>query len=579
MFTKPSVNQIEQAYTGNYQPLAQKVDQDKKQHGGIPHDLRQLLALNDLITNQNAGGIQQALNMPTDMPTVAQNAQQMAQQAIQARMMQQVHEQQRKDGKPMTVPPGVPQPDMQPRGIDSIPTDVGSGYAAGGIIGDVHHFTEGGQSKSWIEEFLYSNLSPAEKRRKEMLETQAEGNRTVPTSLNQERNRSMAQVTKRDPNITAEVMERVGLATKPQEAPQLVVGGGSTANVKPPAPPSPPKPATTRDSAPMPAGERPAMGLDQYLVTPDKIRSQTMNVNPNQEMKDRMTMFKEMVGQQPTSGLDRMIAELDRRKAKLEGEAPKPGFGGLMDYLGHIAGAGGKTWQDAGYGGSVSLQKANKAREEQINALIEKGIDLGQQKENVGYNFKKDSFGLGIKAMEDAIKRKYDAAISQSNDNLEREKLKQQKETELAKLAQMRVNPVLQLASALQGASPEKRDAILQSAGLMYGNRQTGTDAAILGRYEKAMADHKEAFNKDMRQYGTKEDKAAYQADIKASLARIESVYGPYGITGQGGGASTATAVPLPSDARTNPSKLVVGTIYQTAQGPGKWNGKGFDPQ
>jgi hypothetical protein len=204
---------------------------------------------------------------------------------------------------------------------------------------------------------------------------------------------------------------------------------------------------------------------------------------------------------------------------------------------------------------------------------------LGQQKENVGYNFKKDSFGLGVKAMEDAIKRKYDAAISQSNDNLEREKLKQQKETELAKLAQMRVNPVLQLASALQGASPEKRDAILQSAGLMYGNRQTGTDAAILGRYEKAMADHKEAFNKDMRQYGTKEDKAAYQADIKASLARIESVYGPYGITGQGGGASTATAVPLPSDAKTNPSKLVVGTIYQTAQGPGKWNGKGFDPQ
>jgi hypothetical protein len=82
-----------------------------------------------------------------------------------------------------------------------------------------------------------------------------------------------------------------------------------------------------------------------------------------------------------------------------------------------------------------------------------------------------------------------------------------------------------------------------------------------------------------MRQYGTKEDKAAYQAEKKADLARIEGIYSQYGITGQGGGAGTATAVPLPPDARTNPSKLVVGTIYQTAQGPGKWNGKGFDPQ
>ena len=580
MFTKPSVNQIEQAYTGNYQPLAAKVEQDKKQHGGIPHDLRQLLALNDIMQNRESAGIQQALNAPVNMPTVAQSMQQMAQQAIQARMMQQYQEQQRKDGKPMTVPPGVPQPDMQPRGIDSIPTDVGSGYAAGGIIGDVQHFQEGGQPKSWIEKLLYSNLTPTEQKRRETLEAEAEGRRTSPTNLNAERDRNMAEVNKRDPNITNEVMERVGLVTRQEQPTQKVVGEGSAnVNQTPPAPPKPPKPSTVRDNAPMPAGERPAAGLDAYLATPQKVLTTGMNVDPNQELRDRMAMYKELVGQQPTTGLDRMIAELDRRKAKLEGEAPKPGFAGLMDYLGHIAGAGGKTWQDAGYGGSVSLQKANKAREEQINALIEKGIELGQKKEDIGYGFKKESYGLGVKAMEDAIKRKYDSAIALENNALEREKLKQQKEAELARLSQMRVNPVLQLASALQGASPEKRDAILQSAGLMYGNKQTGTDAAILGRYEKSLADHKEAFGKDMRQYGTKEAKAAYEADKKADLARIESVYAPYGITGQGGGASTATAVPLPPDARTNPSKLVVGTIYQTANGPAKWNGAKFESQ
>lgn len=529
MFTKPSVNQIEQAYTGNYQPLAAKVEQDKKQHGGIPHDLRQLLALNDIMQNRESAGIQQALNAPVDMPTVAQSMQQMAQQAIQARMMQQVQQQQRKDGKPMTVPPGVPQPEMQPRGIDSIPTDVGSGYAAGGIIGDVQNFSEGGQSKSWIEKLLYSNLSPAEQKRKEALEAQAEAKRINPTNINSERDANMAEVNKRDPNITQEVMERVGLATR-QEAPTQKVVGESpvTENVKPPAPP---KPATVRDSAPMPAGERPAAGLDAYLATPQKVLTTGMNVDPNQELKDRMAMYKELVGQQPTAGLDRMIAELDRRKARLEGEAPKPGFGGLMDYLGHIAGAGGKTWQDAGYGGSVSLQKANKAREEQINALIEKGIELGQKKEDIGYGFKKESYGLGVKAMEDAIKRKYDSAIALETNALKREELKQQKETELARLAQMRINPALQIAAAFQNAkTPDQIAAIEKGVASVYGNRPTGPTSGMLNQYYDRLKDIDKSFEGDIRKFQGPKEQQALEDAKKAKYQEVYREFAQYGI-------------------------------------------------
>ena len=535
MFTKPSVSQIEQAYTGNYQPLAAKVEQDKKQHGGIPHDLRQLLALNDIMENRESAGIQQALNAPVNMPTVAQSMQERAQQAIQARMMQQYQEQQRKDGKPMTVPPGVPQPDMQPRGIDSIPTDVGSGYASGGIIGDVQHFQEGGQPKSWIEKLLYSNLTPTEQKRRETLESEAEGRRTSPTSLNAERDRNMAEVNKRDPNITNEVMERVGLVTRQEQPTQKVVGEGSAnVNQKPPAPPAAPKPATVRDNAPMPAGERPAAGLDAYLATPQKVLTAGMNVDPNQELKDRMALYKQLVGEQPTTGIDRMIAELDRRKAKLEGEAPKSGFGGLMDYLGHIAGAGGKTWQDAGYGGSVSLQKANKAREEQINALIEKGIDLAQKKEDIGYGFKKESYGLGLKAMEEAIKRKYDSAIALETNNLKREELKQQKEMELKRIANMHINPALQIAAALQAAkTPEQKEAIMQGIAGVYGNRSTGTDAALLRDYETAITKVRDAYKDDIRKYGTPAEKAALKTEIENELAKVEARYTKYGIGGQ----------------------------------------------
>lgn len=532
MFTKPSVSQIEQAYTGNYQPLAAKVEQDKKQHGGIPHDLRQLLALNDIMQNRESAGIQQALNAPVNMPTVAQSMQERAQQAIQARMMQQYQEQQRKDGKPMTVPPGVPQPDMQPRGIDSIPTDVGSGYAAGGIIGNTHHFFEGdmvvdpmlgttvGQSKSSdSDETILEKLgvlNPANRRALEKAERElAKQKAGVSTKEEASGGRGKDPRSDQVKIDFADQLKQAATINKPADS------SGS------------PKPATVRDNAPMPAGERPASGIDQFLVTPDRIRSQAMNVDPNQAMRDQIALYQKMVGQQPTTGLDRMIAELDRRKAKLEGEAPKTGFAGLMDYLGYIADAGGKTWQDAGYGGSVLRNKANKAREEQINALIEKGIELAQKKEDVGYGYKKESFGLGLKAMEDAIKRKYDAAISQSNDNLEREKLKQQKEAELARLNQMRVNPVLQLASALQGATPEKRDAILQSAGLMYGNRQTGSDAALLKDYETAITKVRDAYKDDIRKYGTPADKAALKAEIENELAKVEARYTKYGIGGQ----------------------------------------------
>jgi len=142
MFTPPSVNQIASAYQGNPAPLAQKVDQDKKQHGGIPQDLRQLLALNDITQMRQGAGIQAALNAPPNMPTVAEDVQAKAKQALQARMVQEAQKQMAKDGRPGMIPMGVPQPRPQPeeRGIDSLPSNVGESYFHGGVVS----FEEGG---------------------------------------------------------------------------------------------------------------------------------------------------------------------------------------------------------------------------------------------------------------------------------------------------------------------------------------------------------------------------------------------------------------------------------------------------
>ena len=142
MFTQPSVNQIASAYQGNPAPLAQKVDQDKKQHGGIPSDLRQLMASFDLAQGRQHAGIQAALNAPPNMPTVAEDVQAKAQQALQARMVQEAQKQMAKDGRPGMIPMGVPQPRPQPeeQGIDSLTSNVGESYFHGGVVS----FDEGG---------------------------------------------------------------------------------------------------------------------------------------------------------------------------------------------------------------------------------------------------------------------------------------------------------------------------------------------------------------------------------------------------------------------------------------------------
>ena len=143
MFTQPSVNKIASAYKGNPAPLDQKVDQDRKQNGGvIPKDLRQLMASYDLAQGKQHAGIQAALNVPPNMPTVAEDVQAKAQQALQARMVQEAQKQMAKDGRPGMVPMGVPQPRLQPeeRGIDSLTSNVGESYAMGGVVA----FQEGG---------------------------------------------------------------------------------------------------------------------------------------------------------------------------------------------------------------------------------------------------------------------------------------------------------------------------------------------------------------------------------------------------------------------------------------------------
>ena len=474
MFTQPSINQITSAYQGNPAPLARKVDQDKKQNGGIPKDLRQLMALNDIAQGKQNAGISQALQIPTNMPTVAQNTQQLAQQALQARMMQMAREQQRLQQKPPTVPFGTPQPELQPQGLDSLATNVGEAYAEGGIIGfdgttgsDVKDPTE--KNKSWIERFLYSNISPAERARKDALEAQAEAGRTVPTRINEERDRNMAIVNKPDPNKTQETFERLGMATRQEQPVQQVIGA------TPPAPPPPPKPQPSAsqprvnvDKAPMPAGLKDLAGIPSDTEALSMLK-RDMRRNPETEAKALQDRFMKEVGSKDLSIYDKMAEELKARKERLN--APKSGYDATMELLEQIAQGGGRTWMEAGSRGVAGQRALQKARLSEQDVLMEKILDLGAKKAEAQYGEKKSMFDMTQKERDEVYKKAFDAAKSVNASDDEAKKI-------AAQAVENEKNRKNQIRAAQIGA--QDRDQLMNRAkALMAVDKTLGLEEAM----------------------------------------------------------------------------------------------------
>jgi hypothetical protein len=461
MFTQPSINQITSAYQGNPAPLARKVDQDKKQNGGIPKDLRQLMALNDIAQGKQNAGISQALQIPTNMPTVAQNTQQLAQQALQARMMQMAREQQRLQQKPPIVPFGTPQPDMQPQGLDSLATNVGEAYAEGGIIGF------DGKTGSDVKD-------PKQKEKDEKdLAAQREADRrgllTIPAALldilqlpvsagynlaadagsaiegglnrlgsaltNENINtRSDSQVgnkfrfsptpftdklrqpTEREVKVAEQDRQSQAVAaTDPTTIRSQLNAADAASRAQPGTPPPPPAPpkANTQaqtgvnvDSAPMPAG---LQGLASSLATPGlDYQRKMLNQDETALAAAKKAAYLKEVGARDLSIYDKMAEELKARKERLN--APKSGYDATMELLEQIAQGGGRTWMEAGSRGVAGQRALQKARLAEQDTLMEKILELGGKKSEAQFAEKKGMFDLTQTEKERIIKEKTEAA-------------------------------------------------------------------------------------------------------------------------------------------------------------------------
>jgi hypothetical protein len=598
MFTQPSVNQIASAYQGNPAPLARKVDQDKKQNGGIPNDLRQLMALNDIAQGKQAAGIDQALKIPTNMPTVAQNTQQLAQQALQARMLQQVREQQRLQQKPPTLPLGTPQPEEQPQGLDALRANIGEGYAEGGIIG-----FDGTGSSQFVRDI--AALPEAFDEMKQRVREEDAVKKAQDLRMAQRKQEALDARSKTSffnylfgsPEREKEGQTKLTeLSTAPLNAPakpeavkatpladirsQLNLADASS-RAQPGTPPPPrERPAAqtqTRVNAPEAPGIVAALPAEQSAGY--KKLTEMMNLDPEAQERLAQEKFKQQVGSRDLSIYDRTAAELEARKQKLN--APKAGYDAMMEYLEQIALGGGRTSAESGSIGASRQRALQKERLSQQDLLMDKILDLGAKKSDAEYAQKEKMYQVGQERYKEVYKNAFDAAksVNSSDDEAKRiaaqaveNEKNRQNQLRTAQIGAQDRDNLMSRAKALMAADPTKKMTLEQAM-------QRAAEIGNAGQMESAEVRRLAAFNaskaKLAEQYPEwsmpdtpkgREVRARYQREL--AQARIDA-----GLTSSGiNELPTTQGAPLPAK-----NQLVVGQIYQTARGPAKWNGTAFE--
>jgi hypothetical protein len=347
---EPSVNQITSAYMGNPGALQAKVQQEQRGNPGLPADLRDLLALQDIQTQKDAYARQMAMTPP--QPTVADQLIQAVKQPLpqpgqqgMPQMPQGMPQQGMPQGMPQGLPQGLPQgmapsmPPAQQPGLQQLPSNIGQHMSGGGIVA----FAEG---------------------------------------LDVERDQLRRMEAAYDPAVTEEL---------------------NRANTMPPA-------------YTMPA---------ELVQLARSIEARALNENPEQAKASAIREYQREVGSRDTSQYDRLIAEYENRKKQLEG--PKPGIDALMEYLGQVAATPrGKTWMESGSMAARAQNDMAAQRQAQQFELTKLAIDAAQKKADITFGEKKDLFGMGRAAYDQAYKVNYETALSMTKNAFEAEKLAKQ---------------------------------------------------------------------------------------------------------------------------------------------------------
>lgn len=450
---QPSAQGIASLFMGNPGALAARVDQDRKTSPmGIPDDLRQLMALNIVTTENDAAKRQQALAQLQQMapqggepPTVADSVRQQAQQKIQARMAQEMQKQQALQQmmgglRSAQVPEGVPQPQRQPepQGIDQAPVEFG--MAGGGIVsfqdgGIVERILKKPPRERTPEENAILQKAGVKLERQQVpegsaisrLNTALEG---VGPGLRDYFTEGASQLSEEElasrpaagGALTERILRSLGaeqVAPKPV-APTVVsqvpAGGPSLpqgiagSRVYRDAAPSPAAPPKAKPPAQQVARDLPSAlpQVQQPAPAPAPIEQEGLTQQGvfNAAAADRALReaeYERRVGKPDRTQLDRLMAEYERQKAAAEG--PKAGFDALLEYLGQIAATPrGMSSFEAGAAGARGVRALEKERAATRAALTEKQIGLEREQMKAESDYAKEVFGVGDQAYDRAMK-------------------------------------------------------------------------------------------------------------------------------------------------------------------------------
>ena len=409
------INQLANMYMGNPQPLAQKVQQAQQQAkpGQIPPDLKEALALQQIQDMRQAAQNQQAMQAGGPQPTVVDQLKQMI--ARQAQPTQGMPQ-----GTPQGMPQGAPQqmaPQPAPQGLPAIPQGAAAPQA---------------EPQPTAEQ---------------------PGLPQLPSSLGQHLAGGgiIAFAGGGDEGLDMEAIDKL----KQMEAryDPAVTERLNAANTRYPT---------------MPA---------EALAAARQGMADAVLKDPTQEQNAREAKFATDVGPKDTSGYDRVAAELERRKAQLEG--PKTGMPALMEYLQQIAlaprGVGSLT---AGAMGAQKVNELQQNRDLQQFDLTKQILEQQQKKTDSLREYAKEKFGIGDAAYNAIYKSKFEAAKQITHDDLEADKLaKQMTNDELNRISAEKRSAASNAATLAAANAPGQAQ---QMTNRIEALRKVGTPAALL---------------------------------------------------------------------------------------------------
>lgn len=566
---QPSANGIADLYRGNPAPLQQRIQQEQQAKPGLAPDLQKLLALNIVTNEGDAMAREKAMSQlaqmqgqqgkpPTVMETVQEQARKKMQaQQVQARQQQQAMQAMAQQAGPGPVPPGTPQPEAQPQGIDELPVEFE--MAGGGIVA----FQSRGSVPSPTEKDLEEQRKSDSEILRAIGNTLGKGAKDVATKL-VAAGADIASLIPRglagavdtavirparalgadigyiSPELTpgnqspdtmtpfydryilgreeAAEKPKTSTASSPAEESGYSKEGRTGARPYPSAPvkdikalaeqesrKKTPRPAPAAPAAPAPVLEqKPAATPSGGITTPmsslgseaQNLQAERMRADPQAGAANREMMYQSRIGAPDTTQRDAMIKQLQEERARHA--EPEGGFAGLMEYLGQIAATPrGLSSFEAGAAGARGVKALEEQRAQKRFDLGSKIIEQEQGKIDASRAYAKEVYGIGEKEYDRVYKEKLEAALQITKDETEARKMAQQEMLKFMELNQQDRHKTAELAQQrelrLKEIAAQGANRAFNPVEQLYNLQKTGDKVKDAATLERLVRENAEA--------------------------------------------------------------------------------------